>query len=37
MEIIEPAKKGFTIYSKSGCTNCTKVKILKKKIFYQSK
>ena len=26
MEIIEPAKKGFTIYSKSGCPNCRSVK-----------
>jgi glutaredoxin len=28
MEIIEPSKKGFTIYSKSGCTNCVKIKQL---------
>jgi glutaredoxin len=26
MEIIEPSKKGFTIYSKSGCPNCISVK-----------
>lgn len=24
----EPSKKGFTIYSKSGCPNCVKVKTL---------
>jgi glutaredoxin len=28
MEFIEPTKAGFTIYSKSGCPNCTKVKQL---------
>jgi glutaredoxin len=28
MEFIEPTKVGFTIYSKSGCPNCTKVKQL---------
>lgn len=28
MEFIEPKKLGFTIYSKSGCPNCTKVKNL---------
>ncbi len=28
MEIREPLKKGFTIYSKSGCSNCTYVKRL---------
>lgn len=28
MEFEEPAKSGFTIYSKSGCINCTKVKSL---------
>jgi glutaredoxin len=28
MEFIEPTKVGFTIYSKSGCPNCTKVKNL---------
>lgn len=30
MEFELPAKKGFTIYSKSGCPNCTKVKQLLK-------
>jgi glutaredoxin len=25
-EIIKPAKKGYTIYTKSGCPNCVKVK-----------
>lgn len=28
MEFTEPKKLGFTIYSKSGCPNCTKVKNL---------
>lgn len=28
MEIIEPSKNGFTIYSKSGCHNCTLAKKL---------
>lgn len=28
MEIIEPNKSGFTIYSKSGCPNCISVKKL---------
>ena len=28
MEFVEPNKIGFTIYSKSGCPNCTKVKQL---------
>jgi glutaredoxin len=28
MEIIEPLKKGFTVYGKSGCFNCTKTKRL---------
>jgi glutaredoxin len=28
MEIEEPFKTGFTVYSKSGCSNCTKVKKL---------
>jgi glutaredoxin len=28
MEIIEPKKRGFTVYSKSGCPNCTTVKNL---------
>lgn len=26
MEFVEPTKTDFTIYSKSGCPNCTKVK-----------
>jgi glutaredoxin len=26
MDITEPSLIGFTIYSKSGCSNCTKVK-----------
>ena len=26
MEFTEPSSKGYTIYSKSGCTYCTKVK-----------
>ena len=30
MEFEEPTKSGFTIYSKSGCINCTKVKSLLK-------
>jgi glutaredoxin len=30
MEFTEPNKKGFTIYSKSGCPNCNKVKVLLK-------
>jgi glutaredoxin len=30
MKIEEPCKSYFTIYSKSGCTNCTKVKALLK-------
>jgi len=30
MKIEEPCKSFFTIYSKSGCTNCTKVKDLLK-------
>ena len=36
MEIFEPLDVGFTIYSKSGCYNCTKVKQLlrDKKIFF---
>jgi glutaredoxin len=34
MEFIEPEKIGFTVYSKSGCPNCTKVKqLLKDKHF----
>jgi glutaredoxin len=28
MDYFEPLKTGFTIYSKSGCSNCTKVKQL---------
>jgi glutaredoxin len=28
MEFIEPNKKGFTIYSKSGCPNCLTIKKL---------
>jgi len=32
MDFIEPEKTGFTIYSKSGCHNCTKLKkIVKEK------
>lgn len=32
MEIISPNKQGFTVYSKSGCHNCTLVKkIIKEK------
>lgn len=36
MEIEEPFKTGFTVYSKSGCPNCTKVKKLlaEKKVFF---
>jgi len=30
MEFEEPAKSGFTVYSKSGCINCNKVKSLLK-------
>jgi glutaredoxin len=26
MEFMEPLNKGFTIYTKSGCQNCTKTK-----------
>lgn len=34
MEFIEPLLTGFTIYSKSGCSNCIKVKnLLKEKNF----
>ena len=37
MEIISPNIKGFTIYSKSGCPNCTTVKkLLKKNSFFYS-
>jgi glutaredoxin len=28
MEFTEPLKTGFTVYTKSGCPNCTKVKKL---------
>ena len=28
MNIEVPAEKGFTVYSKSGCLNCDKIKIL---------
>ena len=35
MEITEPNQGGFTIYSKSGCPNCTLVKkIIKEKQFF---
>ena len=35
MEFIEPDKKGFTIYSKSGCPNClTAKKIIKENKFF---
>jgi len=36
MEIEEPFKTGFTVYSKSGCSNCTKVKklLIEKKAFF---
>lgn len=36
MSFIEPYEKGFTIYSKSGCINCNKVKSLlkEKKIIF---
>jgi glutaredoxin len=36
MEFEEPKKSGFTIYSKSGCPNCNKVKAILKeqKIFF---
>jgi len=30
MEFEEPSQKGFTIYSKSGCPNCIKIKTLLK-------
>ena len=30
MEFIEPNKKGFTVYSKSGCPNCVTIKKLLK-------
>jgi glutaredoxin len=36
MEIFTPLDTGFTIYSKSGCSNCTKVKklLLDKQSFF---
>jgi len=36
MEIFPPLDKGYTIYSKSGCINCTKIKklLLEKNIFF---
>ena len=36
MKIMEPFEKGFTIYSKSGCSYCIKVKklLLEKAIFF---
>lgn len=36
MEVFEPLKEGCTIYGKSGCINCTKVKKLlkEKNIFF---
>jgi len=36
MQIMEPFKIGFTIYSKSECSYCTKVKnlLLEKQIFF---
>lgn len=36
MNIFTPLETGFTIYSKSGCSNCTKVKklLLDKQIFF---
>lgn len=35
MEIIAPDVEGFTIYSKSGCPNCTSVKkLIKEKHFF---
>lgn len=36
MEIEEPFKIGFTVYSKSGCPNCTKVKklLIEKKLLF---
>ena len=32
MEFIKPLNSGFTIYSKSGCPNCSKIKTLLKKL-----
>jgi glutaredoxin len=36
MEFVEPQLNGFTIYSKSGCHNCTKIKNLlkEKQLFF---
>ena len=36
MDIFEPLNKGFTVYSKSGCKNCVKVKnlLFEHKIFF---
>lgn len=36
MEIMEPINKGYTVYSKSGCINCIKIKNLfkDKNIFF---
>jgi glutaredoxin len=36
MEITEPFETGFTVYSKSGCSNCTKVKklLVEKQFFF---
>jgi len=34
MEYEKPLKKGFTVYSKSGCPNCSKVKQLIKEKNY---
>jgi glutaredoxin len=36
MQIMEPFESGFTIYSKSGCSNCTKVKklLIEKQFFF---
>ena len=37
MEFARPDVKGFTIYSKSGCPNCTSVKkLIKEKHFFYS-
>jgi glutaredoxin len=36
MFIFPPLDEGYTVYSKSGCINCTKIKklLLEKKIFF---
>ena len=35
MEFIEPSKKGFTVYSKSGCPNClTTKKVIQQNNFF---